>query len=112
MVAASREADDQIVGRHHRQRRAEDAERNLVEAQITAHAGRVPVERRRQVVGHHRIRVHRVNSLSELAGLGQIGLVGKHHGAQAQGGDFELAFPQLSQVAVLHLKLLVDDGLA
>ena len=45
---------------------------------VIGHAGGVPVERRRQVVGHHRLRVHRVNRLGELAGFGQVGSLGFH----------------------------------
>ena len=39
---------------------------------VVAHAGGVPVERRREVVGQHLVRVDGVDRLGELAGVGEV----------------------------------------
>jgi hypothetical protein len=64
------------------------------EAPLGVHIGRVDeVHALRVCVGHN------------ARGLGGVGLVAKHHGAQAQGGDFQVAFAKL---AVLHAGFLVS----
>ena len=45
---------------------------------LVGHAGGVPVERRGQVVGQHLVRVHRMDGLGELPGVGQVGGLGLH----------------------------------
>ena len=45
---------------------------------VVGHPGGVPVERRRQVVGEHLVRVHRVDRLGELASFLEVGRLGLH----------------------------------
>ena len=81
---------------------------------LVAHAGRVPVERGREVVGQHLVRVHGVDRLRELAGVVEVrGLrlhpdqVGERRGRQRLGDrvldpalDLVVALRRLGQLAV------------
>ena len=63
----------------------------------------------------HRVDIGRIDEVhavfagvgQDIARLGQVGLVGKHHGAQAQGRDFQRA---LAQRTVLHGRHGVHGG--
>ena len=45
---------------------------------------------------------------NDAGGVAQRRLLAEHHGAQAQGRDFQVAF---SEAAVVHRQFLVDEGM-